>query len=63
MTVDEAPIGTVVTIGHPEAGHLARKAPDGRWYSLITSGYEIDYDDLHKTASAIYIPKEAHNGG
>lgn len=59
MTPEEAPIGSVVVIGNPKNGHTATKASDGCWYyNMALRHIEVDYDDLHKTATLIFNPEE-----
>ncbi len=58
MTLDEAPVGTVVTIGHPANGVTARKDSNGDWRYTHWPSSLVDYDSLHKSARAVYIPKE-----
>lgn len=43
MTLDTAPVGTVVMLGHPANATTATKREDGRWYGNVTSR---SYDNL-----------------
>lgn len=58
MRPEDAPVGTVAVIGHPANGVTARKATNGKWYYTHQHDREVDYDDLHKAAEAVYIPRE-----
>jgi len=59
VTLDEAPVGTIVTVGHPANASTATKYPDGAWRYTFPPHRVVDYDDLHKTARAVYIPERA----
>jgi hypothetical protein len=62
-TLDTAPAGSIVTIGHPGNGATATKQHDGRWLyndsRTVYGGFsrpEVEYDDLHKTAQIVWAP-------
>lgn len=57
MTPDEAPVGTVVVIGHPANGVSATKQQDGQWtYNLEPTGRVVSSEDVIKGGAWVYIP-------
>lgn len=56
MTPDEAPVGTVVVIGHVANGVSATKQQDGQWTYNDRSGRVVTEEDVIKGAAWVYIP-------
>ena len=55
MSPEDAPVGTVCTVGHPGNGVTASKRSSGRWFATDGSGREFLGDDL-RLMRAVYIP-------
>lgn len=60
MTPEEAPSGTLCSVGHPANGNVVRKEGDN-WYFVGTNVALTDYDTLHKSLNALYIPGCNHS--
>ena len=59
MTPEEAPVGSVVFIGHEDNGITAYKDEYEEW--RYTNGFgQVPYDDMRKMATLVYAPGVTH---
>lgn len=60
MTPEDAPNKTICAVGHPENGNIVIKRGED-WYFVGTDTILTDYDTLHKSLRALYIPGYKHS--
>jgi hypothetical protein len=53
MTPEEAPVGTVVRIGHPANNAFAQKTLAGTWRMLVPHGRLVDPEDVGRSGVRI----------
>lgn len=56
MTPDQAPSGTLCSVGHPANGVIVRKVGK-KWRYVNTYKELTDYDTIHKGLRVVWVPE------